>query len=427
MGETRVFVYTRPLCVDRVFGSMTDRTRRTALYGIATGSVVALAGCTEAGDPATGGDGSDGGDGNGPDGPDGDGTGDEPTFVVQQTGAALSGPAWKRTERPGFCALFTAEDDLSWLLAEAPEPVREFVAETDFTESVLCYVESVGPNTCYDEVTFDGVGVEDGTFVADATVQGPGDDETACGEAITFSGAFVRVTGGSLPDAARISITDGWGETGTVRSGEGVLDPEGLRGGSRPDGEPPSVPASFDCDADGFDRHPQLYEDGVNWGSGGGIGSDGSSGDGPLALRVVTDFDDGTGDEPTDADGDGTDDADDITVARGDRFRIELTNVSSRVASVGSRAKYNLELRTESGWTELRGTEGDPTVGYNDLAISVPPGGTLEWEFEMTETGLVEGGPHADAFRVCPDLVPGRYRFVFFGADDLAVAFDYEG
>ncbi|MEZ3166252.1 hypothetical protein ABNG02_02780 [Halorubrum ejinorense] len=415
---------------------MSDLTRRAACYGIGTGSVVALAGCTEAGGPATGRDGSDGTDGsgtdgNGTDGGDGDDDddgGDEHSFVVQQTGAALSGASWKRTERLGFCALFTADDDPSWLLAEAPEEAEEFVAETDFAESVLCYVESVGPNTCYDEITFDGAGVEDGTFVADATVLGPGDDDVACGEAITYSGAFVRVTGGPLPDAARLSITDGWGETGTLRSDDGILDPERLRGGIRPDGEPSSLPASFDCDADGFERHPQLYEGGVNWGSGGGIGSDGDGDDGSLALRVVTDFGDATGDEPTDAAGSGGDgDADDLTVARGDRFRIELTNVSGDAASVGSRAKYNLELRTEGGWTELRGTDGDPGVGYNDLAIAVPPGGTLEWEFEMTETGLVEDGPRADAFRVCPDLVPGRYRFVFFGADDLAVAFDYEG
>jgi hypothetical protein len=31
----------------------------------------------------------------------------------------------------------------------------------------------------------------------------------------------------------------------------------------------------------------------------------------------------------------------------------------------------------------------------------------------MTETGLIEGDPHAGDLRVCPDLVPGRYRFVF--------------
>ena len=200
---------------------MSDLTRRKALYGIGTGSVVALAGCTEAGGSAPG-SGSDDTDGDGSDGADGDGSDGGPSFVVQQTGASLSGPGWDRTERRGFCALFTAADDLSSLLAEAPEAVREFVAETDFTESVLCYVESVGPNTCYDEIAVDplALGVEDGTLVADATVRGPSDGEVACGEAITYSGALVRVTADPLPDAARISVTDGWGETETIRSGD---------------------------------------------------------------------------------------------------------------------------------------------------------------------------------------------------------------
>jgi hypothetical protein len=212
MGQTRVFVHRRPLPVDVVSRIMSGFTRRTALYGVATGSVVALAGCTEAGDPVPGGDGSDG----------------ERSFVVQQTGSALSGPGWNRTERRGFCALFAAEDDRSRLRDGVPESVREFVEETDFAESVLCYVESVGPNTCYDEITFDpiGLGVEDGTLVGDATVAGPGDDDAACGEAITYSGALVRVTGGPLPNAARISITDGWGETGTVRCDDGSLAPD---------------------------------------------------------------------------------------------------------------------------------------------------------------------------------------------------------
>ncbi|MDB2280228.1 hypothetical protein PM034_17485, partial [Halorubrum ezzemoulense] len=156
----------------------------------------------------------------------------------------------------------------------------------------------------------------------------------------------------------------------------------------RPEHDPANVPPAFECDADGFARHPQVYDGEVNWGGGGGAGSD-AGGDGPRALRGGIPGDDAPGSDP-------------LAIGRGTQFRIELTNVSGEPASVGSQAKYNLEVRTESGWTELRGTDGDPTVGYNDLAIGVPPGGTLEWEFEMTETGLVEDGPRADAFRVCP-------------------------
>jgi hypothetical protein len=231
---------------------MSQLTRRAALYGVA-GGVAALAGCTEAGVPADGSgtdgggtdgdgngtDGSDGADGDGTDGTDGDGgdgadsDDEEVTTVVRQVGAALSGPAWDRTERRGLCALIAEEGDASWLLDDAPEAVRAFVEETDFAASVLVYVESVGPDTCHDEITFDstGMGVEDGTFVADATVRGPGSDDVACGDAITYSAALIRVTSDPLPDAARLSVTDGWGETGTVRDGEGVPDSDRLAGG----------------------------------------------------------------------------------------------------------------------------------------------------------------------------------------------------
>ena len=394
---------------------MTGLTRRAALHGVAVGGAAALAGCTEAGDPIPGGNGTDGGDGRDGDGnaSDGGDGGDGVTTAVQQVGAALSGPAWNRNERRGFCALITEEHgEGAGLFDDAPERVRAFVEETDFAASRLCYVESVGPDTCHDEIAFGGVAVEDGTLVANATVQGPGGDDVTCGEAITYSAALLRVTSDPLPQAARLSVTDGWGETGTVRDADGIRDPEGLAGEIRPDHGPSNVPASFDCDAEGAERHPQLYEGGVNWGGAGGVGT-GAGGDGPLALRVVIPGDDAPGSDP-------------LAIGRGTAFRIELTNVSGRTAYVGSRGQYNLEILTEAGWTELRATEGDPAVGYDDVAIGVPPGGTLTWEFEMSESGLVGDGPQADAFRVCPDLVPGRYRFVFFGADDLAVAFDYE-
>ncbi|MGM0447779.1 MAG: hypothetical protein ACQERM_05935 [Methanobacteriota archaeon] len=384
---------------------MTEFTRRAALYGVATGGAAALAGCTEAGAPA---------DENGTDGGDGAvGDAGEVTTAVHQVGAALSGPAWNRTDLRGFCVLIAEEGDASWLLGDAPEEARAFVEETDFADSILVYVESVGPDTCHDEIKFDDVGVEDGALVADATVRGADDEEVACGEAITYSAALLRVTSDPLPDAARLSVTDGWGETGTVRDTDGIRDPDSLAGEVRPDHEPSNVPAAFDCDVDGFERHPKLYDGEVNWGGGGGAGSD-AGGDGPLALRVVIPGDDDPGSDP-------------LAIGRGTRFRIELTNVSGQTAYVGNQGKYNLEILTEAGWTELRGTEGDVTFGYTDEAIGVGPDETLAWEFEMTESGLVENGPHGDVLRVCPDLVPGRYRFVFFGAADLAVAFDYEG
>ncbi|WP_424013381.1 hypothetical protein ACOZ35_09530 [Halorubrum xinjiangense] len=206
---------------------MTQFTRRAALYGVAAAGSAALAGCTGAGDLGPGGSGTDGGDGDdggdggdsdGTDGEDGaDGTADDVTTAVQQVGSALSGPGWDRTERRGFCVLIAEAGDASWLLDEAPEEARAFVEETDFAESVLCYVESVGPDTCHDEIAFDGIAVEDGTLLADATVRGAEGEDVVCGEAITYSAALLRVTSDPLPDSAKLSVTDGWGETGTVR------------------------------------------------------------------------------------------------------------------------------------------------------------------------------------------------------------------
>ena len=197
---------------------MTDLTRRTALYGVAAAGSAALAGCTEAGAP-TGGNGTDGDSG---DGGDGGADPDELSVTVQQVGSALSGPSWDRTERRGICVLLTEEGDGGSLFDDAPEAVRAFVEETEFSESVLCYVESVGPTTCHDEIAFENVAVEDGTLVADATVPGAEGDDVACGQAITYPAALLRVTSDPLPDAARLSVTDGWGETGTVRDGDDI-------------------------------------------------------------------------------------------------------------------------------------------------------------------------------------------------------------
>lgn len=398
---------------------MTEFTRRTVAYGIGTGSVAALAGCTDGADPVAGdgGDGSDGGtgDGNGEDGDGEDGSGGSGVTdtATHQAGAALSGPAWDRESRRGFCRLFTDEDEARWPFNEASAETGEFVEATDFSSSVLAYVESVGPTTCHDQIDFADVAVEDRTLVASATVENAAGDDEVCGEAITFSGALLRVTADPLPDAIRLSVTNGWDETAELTGDDGVLDPETLPGGVRPDDKPSSVPDAFECGDEGFERHPQMYEGEVNWGGGGGAGSD-AGGDGPLALRAVIPGDDDPASEP-------------MVIGRETAFRIELTNVSGRGAYVGNQGKYNLELRTEAGWTEIRGGDEGATFGYTDEAIGVDPGETLTWEFEMTESGLVEDGPHADALRICPDLVPGRYRFVFFGAADLAVAFDYVG
>ncbi|SMO40080.1 hypothetical protein [Halorubrum cibi] len=382
-------------------------SRRSTLRGIGAVAgaigIAGIAGCL--GEPGSGSDDDDADDGT-------DGSDPDPEIAIHQVGGALSGPAWRRTERPGFCTLFDDRSGPEWLLGEARPETVGFVEEIDFDESVLAYVESVGRSTCERVVEFADVAIEDGTLTAEATVVDADDGDVACGQAITYSGAFLRVTADPLPESIRVGITDGWGNRAELTGTDGVRDPASLDGFVRPDGDPPSVPSALSCPDEGFERHPAAYEGEVNWGSGGGV--DGESG---LELRVVDpEYDDGGSAGSSDPDGA-------LRFERGDAFRIEMTNVSARPIGVGNRAKYVLEVETETGWTDVRGSD-DGRFEYTDELVSIRPGATVEWSFSMDEAGLVAEHPNDD-LRVCPDLDAGRYRFVFFGADDLAVAFDH--
>ena len=392
---------------------MNEITRRTALYGIGTtAAAAALAGCVEDGDldPGTG----NGGDENGGDGSDDDLGGDVTAVEteVHQVGRALSGPAWRHDDRVGTGLLITEPGDASWIYDEADEETVAFLEATDFEESVIAYVESVGPTTCDSLIEFAELGVSDATLVGNAAVASTADDadgDVACGEAVTYSGAMVRVTAASLPERLRLTVTNGWGDSDEISGADGVRDPASLDGFVRPSGEPATVPAALTCPDDEFERHPSIADD-VNWGSGGSVGDDEG-----LELRLVNPAYDG-------------DDADEaLRLERGDEFRVEMTNVAAHDIGVGNHGKYTIELYTEEGWTEVRGGDDASRFAYTDELVSTRPGETVEWSFTMTEDGLIEGGPHEDHLRVCPDLEPGRYRFTFWGADDLAVAFDYVG
>ena len=398
-------------------------TRRTALVGIGSvATTTAVAGCgdrngdgpvddggSDDGTADGSGDGDDAGDGTNGGAAD-DGADDaSPETAVHQVGEALTGPAWRRDERVGFATLIDDQSDGRWPFQEADAATREFVAATDLGTSVLLYVESVGPTTCDREIAFDDVAVEDGTLVGSAAVMNAADGNTVCGEAITYSGALLRVTTDPLPGSLRLTVTDGWGNGAELSGTDPVRDPAALDGFVQPGGDPPNVPAALDCPDDAFERHPSVSAGDVDWGS--GAGSDGTPG---LELRVVNpEYD---GDDPDEA----------LRFERGDAVRVEMTNVAPRPNATGNHAKYALEVETDVGWTDVRGTD-DGEFAYTDELVGIAPGETVEWAFTMTEAGLVGDRTNVD-LRVCPDLRPGRYRFRFFGADDdIAAAFDYVG
>lgn len=407
---------------------MSDLTRRRALGGLGAAGVLVLAGCAApTTDTDSGENDRDDDSGDRDDDENGtDGSGEEPLVEIQSVAVDRTGAAWNYRERPGFCALVTGPRDAAGLFDEADAAATAFVEDTDFDSSVLVYVESVGPNTCYRELEVADVTVEDGTVVASATAVDASDDDTdVCAPSLTYPGALIRVTADPLPHAARITITDGWENTAEMTPDDGVLDPDSLPGFVRPEGEPTTVPDAFDCEDDAFDRHYAGYGDDVSWGAGAGI--DGHPG---LELRVLDPDGDGEGDDGEGSDGEGGDGGptDPTTFARGDAVRVELTNVSTTTLGIGNHGKYNLELYTADGWTDVRGFDADgPPVAYTDELLPHHPGETVSWTFTMTETGVVDGHQHEDRLRVCPELRPGRYRFVFWGSDDVAVAFDYEG
>lgn len=170
----------------------------------------------------------------------------------------------------------------------------------------------------------------------------------------------------------------------------------GSDGYVRPDGDPDTVPASFECQREGFERlNPHYDDEHLHWGD-----------VGDYSMRV-----------------------DALEFAYGETAAIELS-----ADTRGSDDKWHIEIYTENGWQKVRGTASERDqqyLGYDDIGIM----SDAEWRITLTEDGIIEAGGHEDILEVCPDLVSGRYRFVYWGVsgvDDegaesaIAVAFDLD-
>jgi len=154
----------------------------------------------------------------------------------------------------------------------------------------------------------------------------------------------------------------------------------------RPNQSPKAV-ESFTCENDDLERHPRMY-DATEWGD-----TD------QFSLRVES-----------------------TSYKYGDNINIWLTNTSSGPKVIGNRYSYNLEIFTNDSWNEIRW--GDGSFGYSDEAIQKEKDEGFQWNIEFTESGI------ADAtnveLSVCPDLVSGRYRFVYWGLSGTAVAVSFD-
>lgn len=187
---------------------MDPLTRRSALRFAGVGMGVAVVGCLD-----------DGGNNGG--GTDNGGAGGGPAltdYEVMQFGPTSTRPAWHEDEDATGCVEFYADEtearDALDRLIEDKERRAEgesFVDKTDFDESNILYVASVGPNTCYREIDVRELEVESDRLVGTVAAIDPEEGERACGQAITYPAALIRTTfDDEPPEQTSITVIDGW-------------------------------------------------------------------------------------------------------------------------------------------------------------------------------------------------------------------------
>jgi hypothetical protein len=202
---------------------MPNRSRRRLLYGVGTASLLAVAGCLDAPPDSTDGNTST-------DSPNASAVRDAPDgTAVLQLAPSFTDPAWSTapTEDIGYVARYDTRAATESLLnrpGDTPDHVSDFVAATDFDAATILYLQSVGSSTCYDTIEVSSVSVPDEAVVATASAVDTSGSNTACGQAITYPSAVVRVPGDDLPEATRVRFTSGYGTTGTVTATDTAAD-----------------------------------------------------------------------------------------------------------------------------------------------------------------------------------------------------------
>lgn len=92
-------------------------------------------------------------------------------------------------------------------------------------------------------------------------------------------------------------------------------------------------------------------------------------------------------------------------------MEIRLTNVSEVERSRCSDGKYNIQVKTEAGWQDIRvWQEENRRPLAPSESVNQKPGGSHVWTIEMSEERIT-----AD---ICPDIQFGRYRFAYWGLDN---------
>ena len=77
---------------------------------------------------------------------------------------------------------------------------------------------------------------------------------------------------------------------------------------------------------------------------------------------------------------------DTLTYSHGETLNVSLTNVADQPVETGNSARYNLQVKTEAGWEDVRVTTGDG-FGYADESVvtrtSAQPASVSTWRLYL--------------------------------------------
>jgi len=90
-----------------------------------------------------------------------------------------------------------------------------------------------------------------------------------------------------------------------------------------------------------------------------------------------------------------------------------LENTNDAERTTGNKRKYDIQRRTDDGWQSVYWVP--ETYGYNDVGIMHPPGSGFTWEFPFSREGLEQSTQFNTPYSICEPIVPGEYRFVYWG------------
>jgi len=106
------------------------------------------------------------------------------------------------------------------------------------------------------------------------------------------------------------------------------------------------------------------------------------------------------------------------TYELGDSMRVSITNTTDQLKTTSALSHYFIQRYENDRWVDIHYKK---TLGLADSAKPFPPGHSESYSFEVSESGF-DGNFH----RLCTDVRPGRYRFVFAGVPDPAIAAEFE-